>query len=291
MLTALVVSGLPTDRFFFEGFLPAKSGARRTRLQAIAGIPGTLILYEAPHRLPEMLADAAEILGERPAVVARELTKLFETVRRGDLPDLARQFAAGGAAEGRDRRPRSARRTAGTPAAGGGRGARRQDRGGARAALDQGCGGARRRRDGASEARRLRARARAGTGERRAVRTAAQRQRAFARGKVAEAKALALLMLKGYRPLARRYAAVGGEIDLIMARGGTIAFVEVKARPQVDVASEAIGARKRERFSRAARAWVARNPWAMSRSLRADAVFVAPRRWPRHVAGAFEMKM
>ena len=123
------------------------------------------------------------------------------------------------------------------------------------------------------------------------MRTAAQRHLAFARGKVAEAKALAALMLKGYRPLARRYAAVGGEIDLIMARGRTIAFVEVKARPQADVASEAIGARKRERFSRAARAWVARNPGAMSRSLRADAVFVAPRRWPRHVAGAFEMKM
>ncbi|MFL5120068.1 MAG: 16S rRNA (cytidine(1402)-2'-O)-methyltransferase [Microvirga sp.] len=100
MLTALVVSGLPTDRFFFEGFLPAKSGARRTRLQAIAGIPGTLILYEAPHRLPEMLADAAEILGERPAVVARELTKLFETVRRGDLPDLAQQFAQEGPPKG-----------------------------------------------------------------------------------------------------------------------------------------------------------------------------------------------
>ena len=100
MLTALVVSGLPTDRFFFEGFLPAKRGARRTRLQAIAGIPGTLILYEAPHRLPEMLADAAEILGERPGVVARELTKLFETVRRGDLPDLARQFAQEGPPKG-----------------------------------------------------------------------------------------------------------------------------------------------------------------------------------------------
>jgi 16S rRNA (cytidine1402-2'-O)-methyltransferase len=100
MLTALVVSGLPTDRFFFEGFLPAKSGARRTRLQALAGIPGTLILYEAPHRLPEMLADAAEILGERPAVVARELTKLFETVRRGNLPDLAGQFAREGPPKG-----------------------------------------------------------------------------------------------------------------------------------------------------------------------------------------------
>jgi 16S rRNA (cytidine1402-2'-O)-methyltransferase len=100
VLTALVVSGLPTDRFFFEGFLPPKSAARRTRLQAIAGIPGTLILYEAPHRLPEMLADAAEVLGPRPAVMARELTKLFETVRRGTLPELAQHFGQEGPPKG-----------------------------------------------------------------------------------------------------------------------------------------------------------------------------------------------
>jgi 16S rRNA (cytidine1402-2'-O)-methyltransferase len=98
--TALVVSGLPTDRFFFEGFLPPKSAARRTRLAAIAGIPGTLVLFEAPHRLPEMLNDAAAVLGDRPAVVARELTKMFETVRRGLLSDLAAQFAAEGPPKG-----------------------------------------------------------------------------------------------------------------------------------------------------------------------------------------------
>ncbi|HEX2554373.1 MAG TPA: 16S rRNA (cytidine(1402)-2'-O)-methyltransferase [Microvirga sp.] len=97
---ALVVSGLPTDRFFFEGFLPPKSAARRTRLGAIGGIPGTLVLFEAPHRLPEMLTDAAAVLGDRPAVVARELTKMFETVRRGPLGDLAAQFAAEGPPRG-----------------------------------------------------------------------------------------------------------------------------------------------------------------------------------------------
>jgi 16S rRNA (cytidine1402-2'-O)-methyltransferase len=99
-LTALVVSGLPTDRFFFEGFLPAKAGARRTRLAAIGTIPGTLMLFEAPHRLPEMLVDAAEVLGDRPAVVARELTKMFETVRRGTLPELAAQFGEEGPPKG-----------------------------------------------------------------------------------------------------------------------------------------------------------------------------------------------
>ncbi|MBM6595004.1 16S rRNA (cytidine(1402)-2'-O)-methyltransferase [Microvirga pudoricolor] len=100
ILTALVVSGLPTDSFFFEGFLPAKTGARRARLAEIASIPGTLMLFEGPHRLPDMLADAAEVLGERQAVVARELTKMFETIRRGSLADLARQFAEEGPPKG-----------------------------------------------------------------------------------------------------------------------------------------------------------------------------------------------
>lgn len=92
-LAALVVSGLPTDRFFFEGFLPAKSGPRRSRLAELAAIPGTLVLYEAPHRLAESLADAAAVLGDRPAAFARELTKLHETVRRGTLAGLAAALA------------------------------------------------------------------------------------------------------------------------------------------------------------------------------------------------------
>jgi len=99
-LAALVVSGLPTDRFFFEGFLPPRSAARRARLEELAPIPGTLVLFEAPHRLPEMLADAAATLGERPGVVARELTKMFETVRRGSLERLAAAFAEEGPPKG-----------------------------------------------------------------------------------------------------------------------------------------------------------------------------------------------
>ncbi|MGP9822274.1 16S rRNA (cytidine(1402)-2'-O)-methyltransferase [Salinarimonas sp. NSM] len=100
ILSALVVSGLPSDRFFFEGFLPAKSGARRARLEALAAIPGTLLVFESPHRLPEMLADAAAVLGPRPAVMARELTKMFETVRRGTLATLAAEFAEAGPPKG-----------------------------------------------------------------------------------------------------------------------------------------------------------------------------------------------
>lgn len=89
VLAALVLAGLPTDRFFFEGFLPPKSAARRGRLTELAAIPGTLVFFESPRRLAEMLSDAAVVLGARPAAVARELTKYYETVRRGTLSELS----------------------------------------------------------------------------------------------------------------------------------------------------------------------------------------------------------
>ena len=93
VLTALTTSGLPTDAFFFAGFLPPKQAARRTRLAEIAQIPGSLIIFEAPHRVEDALADMADVLGNRAAVVARELTKLHETMTRGTLRALADQFA------------------------------------------------------------------------------------------------------------------------------------------------------------------------------------------------------
>lgn len=88
--TALAVSGLPTDRFCFEGFLPRKAGERRNALAGLAREPRTMVLYEAPHRLADLLADAAEQLGaDRHAAVCRELTKTHEEVRRGTLAELA----------------------------------------------------------------------------------------------------------------------------------------------------------------------------------------------------------
>ena len=92
-LAALCVAALPTDRFFFEGFLPPRQAARRERINALAAVPGTLIFYEAPGRLAETLADLTHELGARPAAVARELTKLHEEVRRGALDELATQYA------------------------------------------------------------------------------------------------------------------------------------------------------------------------------------------------------
>ena len=88
-LAALSVAGLPTDRFLFAGFPPTKSAARRTFLDGLKGVRATLILFEGASRLGASLADMAGVLGPRPAVVARELTKLHETVVRGDLAALA----------------------------------------------------------------------------------------------------------------------------------------------------------------------------------------------------------
>jgi 16S rRNA (cytidine1402-2'-O)-methyltransferase len=88
--TALVISGLPSDRFCFEGFLPRKPGERARRLAALAGEPRTMVFFEAPHRLAATLEAMAEAFGaDRPAAVCRELTKTYEEVRRGPLPDLA----------------------------------------------------------------------------------------------------------------------------------------------------------------------------------------------------------
>ncbi|MNR91743.1 Ribosomal RNA small subunit methyltransferase I [compost metagenome] len=93
-VAGLVVSGLPTDRFVFEGFLPREGKARRRILKAIAHEPRTLVFYEAPHRLADTLTDMSALFGaERPAAVARELTKQHEEVRRGSLAELA-QWAA-----------------------------------------------------------------------------------------------------------------------------------------------------------------------------------------------------
>ena len=94
-IAALSVAGLPSDRFVFEGFLPARAAARRARLAVLAGQPRTLVFYESAHRIEETLDDCGTAFGaQRPAVIARELTKLFETVRDGSLEQLRAWMAA-----------------------------------------------------------------------------------------------------------------------------------------------------------------------------------------------------
>lgn len=99
-LAALTVAGLPSDRFFFEGFLPAKPGQRQTRIAELAHIPASLLLFEAGPRLAAALADLAQGLGPREAAVCRELTKLHEEVRRGDLATLAAHYESAGEPRG-----------------------------------------------------------------------------------------------------------------------------------------------------------------------------------------------
>jgi 16S rRNA (cytidine1402-2'-O)-methyltransferase len=100
VLAALSVAGLPTDRFFFEGFLPAKQAARQKRVAELASIPATLVLFESGSRLAAALTDLAAAFGKRAAAACRELTKLHEEVRRGDLETLARDYAAGAESRG-----------------------------------------------------------------------------------------------------------------------------------------------------------------------------------------------
>jgi 16S rRNA (cytidine1402-2'-O)-methyltransferase len=95
LLPALVASGLPTDRFLFLGFLPRKSSQRRAALETVRDLPYTLVLYEAPHRLLDTLADLGEIFGERQVVVARELTKLHEEIWRGTPQGALAHFGSG----------------------------------------------------------------------------------------------------------------------------------------------------------------------------------------------------
>ncbi len=92
-VNAAAASGLATDSIFFSGFLPSRKGDRRKRLEEISSIPATLVLYESPHRLAKSLADCHDVLGDRRAVVARELTKLHEEFARGSLSELAARFA------------------------------------------------------------------------------------------------------------------------------------------------------------------------------------------------------
>lgn len=100
VLAALVVAGLPTDRFLFAGFLPPRAAARRRALAEVATVPASLVFMEAARRLPAALADMADVLGARPAAVTRELTKRFEEARRASLAELARHYADAGPPKG-----------------------------------------------------------------------------------------------------------------------------------------------------------------------------------------------
>jgi putative endonuclease len=115
-----------------------------------------------------------------------------------------------------------------------------------------------------------------------------QRRAAFRRGLSAETRAAILLFVKGYRILARRWQSPVGEIDIVARRRRVLVFVEVKARARLDDAAEAVSERQRRRIAAAAEAWLANHPEDAFAEIRFDAVLVMPRRWPRHIAAAFD---
>jgi putative endonuclease len=119
----------------------------------------------------------------------------------------------------------------------------------------------------------------------------ADRQRAYRSGHGAEWAAILYLRCKGYRILARRYQVKGGEIDIIARRGDAIAFVEVKLRAALETAQIAIAPAKRRRIGRAARVFLANKAFASRLTLRADAIYLAPWRWPLHIPAAFELDL
>ncbi len=123
----------------------------------------------------------------------------------------------------------------------------------------------------------------------RAERRSRRARRSGLSGRRAEWLAILWLSAKGYRLLERRFGGKGGEIDIVMKRGRTVAFVEVKARGRLEDAMAAVTQEKRRLVARRVRQWLARNPWAMAYDLRADAVFLAPWRRPRHVPAAFAL--
>jgi putative endonuclease len=115
-----------------------------------------------------------------------------------------------------------------------------------------------------------------------------ERRAAFRLGLSAETRAAALLLMKGYRIVARRWRSPVGEIDLVAKRGRVLVFVEVKARASLDDAAESVTPRQRRRIIAGAEAWLASHPQDAGRDIRFDAVLVVPRRWPRHVPAAFD---
>src|SRR5438105_5328745 len=116
-----------------------------------------------------------------------------------------------------------------------------------------------------------------------------ERRAAFRRGASAETRATLLLLVKGYRILARRWQSPVGEIDIVARRRRVLIFVEVKARARLDDAAEAVSQRQRRRIAAAAQAWLAIHPEHASAEIRFDAVLVMPRRWPRHIPAAFDV--
>ncbi len=300
VLTALSVAALPTDRFFFEGFLPPKQGARRTRLAELARIDATLVMFESGNRVQDTLADLAAIMGDRDAAICRELTKLHEEITRAPIAELAK---AADTLETRGEfvlvigppRPDALDHDAGRPRRPAAIVAGARQRQGQRRACGRTVRPAAPRglcpRAGARQRGPRRAMAKtdgATPSEAPAKPASPARVAAFRTGLSAESRAAACLMAKGYRILAKRFRTPHGEIDLVAKKRNLLAFVEVKARASLDDAAYAVTPRQQARIIDAAQGWLMAHPEHAEFDLRFDAILIAPRRLPRHLLAAFD---
>jgi 16S rRNA (cytidine1402-2'-O)-methyltransferase len=264
VLTALSVAALPTDRFFFEGFLPPKHVARRTRLAELARIDATLVMFESGNRVQETLADLAETMAGRDAAICRELTKLHEEIKRAPITELAK---AAGTLETRGEFVL----VVGPPRADANIMTQHDLDDLLRSSLA---------RDSVKDS--------ATPPDASAKVAAPARVAAFRTGLSAENRAAALLVAKGYRILAKRFRTPHGEIDLVARKRNLIAFIEVKARASLDDAAYAVTPRQQARIIDAAQGWLMAHPEHAEFELRFDAILIAPRRLPRHLLAAFD---
>ena len=300
VLTALSVAALPTDRFFFEGFLPAKEGARRTRLAELARIDATLVMFESGNRVQDTLADLADIMGGRDAAICRELTKLHEEVTRAPIAELAKAAAT---LETRgefvlvigppradeqvmtqhdlDNLLRSHRlhATASRTAS-----PMRSNFPAVRAARSTPARWSLRKKPEATMAKTEGP----SPPDTSAKLASPARVAAFRTGLSAESRAAAFLIAKGYRILAKRFRTPHGEIDLVAKKRNLLAFIEVKARASLDEAAYAVTPRQQARIIDAAQGWLVAHPEHAEFDLRFDAILIAPRHLPRHLLAAFD---
>ncbi len=279
VLTGLALSGLPTDRFLFAGFVPQKQGERKRLFEEFAKLKATLIFFESPHRIVETLHDVGAALAGRSIAVTRELTKLHEEVLRGTAQEVAATLEARASVKGeitlligpRRKMKPSVKTRWKTPSP----------------PHSKQCPPARpppRSRSATIST------ARTSTSASSAARTATDARPQGRGGSWPHGRDGAALVPAAERLAApsRRYKCAFGEVDLIMRKGETTAFIEVKSRATLDGAVESVSPRQARRISAAARSFLGQDRKAHMQACRFDIVAVSPYHWPRHIANAFD---
>ena len=280
VITALILSGFPTDRFVFIGFLPVKNAERAGVVAALSHYRETLVIYESPRRVSSLLKTLALHMGERHAVVAREMTKVFENVQRGSIAELAYRFDSPGPLRGEVVIVIAP--------------SREKQKVSDSAMVDQALRIALRHRsirDAVAEVTAISGWSRRNVYHR-AIRLTDQTKNSHLshrRGQWGEFLGRWFLRLKGYRILARRFRIRGGEIDIIAQHGQTLVMVEVKERSNREASTYVVTPHQRRRLIRTARAFLSYHQNLSSLVLRFDVLIVIAGFLMYHIRDAFDM--